>query len=99
MQITTVGLDLAKNVFQVHAIDAKGEVVVRRCLRRARVRDFFAGLEPCLIGLEACGTAHFWSRELRALGHDVRMMSPSYVSPMCAAVRTMPSMPRPSAKR
>ncbi len=79
MQITTVGLDLAKNVFQVHAIDAKGEVVVRRCLRRARVRDFFAGLEPCLIGLEACGTAHFWSRELRALGHDVRMMPPSYV--------------------
>ncbi len=79
MQITTVGLDLAKNVFQVHAIDAKGKVVVRRRLRRAQVRDFFAGLEPCLIGLEACGTAHFWARELRALGHDVRIMPPWYV--------------------
>ena len=79
MQVTTVGLDLAKNVFQVHGIDAKGEVVVRRRLRRAQVRDFFAGLEPCLIGLEACGTAHFWARELKALGHDVRIMPPSYV--------------------
>lgn len=79
MQITTVGLDLAKNVFQVHGIDAKGKVVVRRRLRRARVREFFAGLKPCLIGLEACGTAHFWARELRALGHDVRIMPPSYV--------------------
>ncbi len=79
MQITTVGLDLAKNVFQVHGVDAKGKVVVRRRLRRAKVRDFFAGLEPCLIGLEACGTAHFWARELRALGHEVRIMPPSYV--------------------
>ncbi len=79
MQITTVGLDLAKNVFQVHGIDAKGKVVVRRRLRRAQVRDFFAGLKPCLIGLEACGTAHFWARELRALGHEVRIMPPSYV--------------------
>ena len=79
MQITTVGLDLAKNVFQVHAVDAKGKVVVRRRLRRAKVRDFFAGLEPCLIGLEACGTAHYWARELRALGHEARIMPPSYV--------------------
>jgi transposase len=79
MKITTIGLDLAKNVFQVHGINAKGEVVVRRRLRRARVRDFFAGLEPCLIGLEACGTAHFWARELTALGHKVRIMPPSYV--------------------
>jgi transposase len=63
----------------VHGINAKGEVVVRRRLRRARVRDFFAGLEPCLIGLEACGTAHFWARELTALGHKVRIMPPSYV--------------------
>jgi transposase len=79
MEITTVGLDLAKNVFHVHVVNAKGEAVVRRRLRRAQVGDFFAGLEPSLIGLEACGTAHFWARELRALGHEVRIMPPSYV--------------------
>ena len=79
MKITTIGLDLAKNVFQVHGVDATGKVVVRRRLRRAKVRDFFAGLEPCLIGLEAYGAAHFWARELRALGHEVRIMPPSYV--------------------
>jgi transposase len=79
MEITTVGLDLAKNVFHVHVVNAKGEAVVRRRLRRAQVGDFFAGLEPSLIGLEACGTAHFWARELMALGHDVRIMPPSYV--------------------
>jgi transposase len=70
---------LAKNVFHVHVVNAKGEAVVRRRLRRAQVGDFFAGLEPSLIGLEACGTAHFWARELMALGHDVRIMPPSYV--------------------
>jgi transposase len=79
MQITTVGLDLAKNVFQVHAVDEVGRAVVRRRLRRAEVGDFFAGLAPCLVGMEACGTAHFWARELVALGHEVRIMPPSYV--------------------
>lgn len=79
MKITTVGLDLAKNVFQVHGINAAGDVIVRRRLRRTRVREFFADLKPCLIGMEACGTAHFWARELSALGHDVRIMPPSYV--------------------
>ena len=79
MEITTLGLDLAKNVFQVHGIDATGEVVVRRRLRRAQVVVFFAALRPCLIGLEACGTAHFWARQLIALGHQVRIMPPSYV--------------------
>jgi transposase len=79
MQITTVGLDLAKNVFQVHAVDVEGRAVVRRRLRRGEVRDFFAGLAPCLVGMEACGTAHFWARELVALGHEVRIMPPSYV--------------------
>lgn len=76
MEITTVGLDLAKNVFQVHGVTAAGEVVVRRRLRRSQVREFFADLEPCLIGMEACGTAYFWARELTALG---RIMPPSYV--------------------
>ena len=79
MQITTIGLDLAKNVFQVHGVDAEGTVVVRRKLRRAKVREFFAGLTPCLVGMEACGTAHFWARELIAMGHQVKIMPPSYV--------------------
>jgi transposase len=81
MQITTVGLDLAKKVFQVHGIDETGEVVVRRSLRRGQVMPFFGRLEPCLIGMEACGTSHFWARELRALGHEVRLMPPAYVKP------------------
>ena len=78
-EITTVGLDLAKNVFQIHGIDEAGEVVVRKQLRRAQVLGFFAGLSRCVIGLEACATAHHWARELKALGHDVRLMPPNYV--------------------
>jgi len=81
MEITTVGLDLAKNVFQVHAIDEAGEVIVRKALRRRQVLPFFAGLEPCLVGLEACGTSHYWARDLSALGHRVRLMPPAYVTP------------------
>ena len=79
MQITTVGLDLAKNVFQVHAINAAGEVVVRRALRRAQMLPFFEKLAPCLVGIEACGTSHHWARELVRLGHEVRLMPPAYV--------------------
>jgi transposase len=79
MQITTIGLDLAKSVFQVHGIDAGGQVAVRKKLRRAEVLKFFRGLEPCLVGIEACATAHHWARELGALGHTVRLMSPAYV--------------------
>ncbi len=79
MDITTVGLDLAKNVFQVHGVNAAGDVIVRRRLRRAQVFGFFAGLAPCLVGMEACGTAHFWARELVALGHEVKIIPPSYV--------------------
>ncbi len=81
MDITTVGLDLAKNVFQVHGINAAGDVIVRRRLRRAQVCTYFASLKPCLIGMEACGTAHFWARELVALGHEVKVIPPSYVKP------------------
>ena len=79
--ITTVGLDLAKSVFQVHGIDAQGDVVVRKRLTRSRVLDFFSKLEPCLVGMEACGTAHHWAREIGALGHEVRLMPPQYVKP------------------
>ena len=74
MQITTIGLDIAKNVYQVHAIDAAEKVVVRKQLRRSQVLGFFKALPPCLIGLEACATAHYWARELTKLGHQVRLM-------------------------
>src|ERR1700726_1925013 len=74
MQITTIGLDIAKNVFQVHGIDAKEKVVVRKQLRRGQVIAFFKTLPPSLIGMEACATAHYWARELRKLGHEVRLM-------------------------
>ena len=81
MQITTIGLALAKHVFQVHGVDATGQVVVRKRLRRAEVLAFFAKLPPCLIGMEACATAHHWARELIKLGHTVKLMPPSYVKP------------------
>ena len=79
MQITTIGLDLAKSVFQVHGVDAAGQVTVRKKLRRAEMLRFFEGLAPCLVGMEACATAHHWARQLSALGHEVRLMPPSYV--------------------
>ena len=78
-EVTTIGLDLAKHVFQVHGVDADGATVVRKQLRRAQVLAFFSRLPPCLIGLEACATAHYWARELRALGHEARLMPAQYV--------------------
>ena len=81
MRVTTLGLDLAKNVFQVHGVTGSGEVAVNRTLRRRQVLAFFQKLEPCTVGIEACGTAHYWGRELTKLGHDVRLMPPSYVRP------------------
>ena len=81
-QVVVVGLDIAKSVFQVHGVDRDGAVVVRRRLRRSRVLPFFATVvEPCRIGIEACATGHYWARELGALGHEVRLMAPSYVKP------------------
>lgn len=76
--VSTIGLDLAKKVFQVHGIDASGTVIIRRSLRRDRVLAFFAQLPRCLVGMEACATAHHWARELRKLGHDVRLIPPAY---------------------
>ena len=81
VQVSTIGLDLAKNVFQVHGIDHQGKVLVRRSLRRAEVIAFFTKLAPCLIGMEACGTAHHWARELIKLGNTVKLMPPAYVKP------------------
>ncbi len=81
MEITTIGLDIAKRVFQAHGADATGKAVVRRKLQRAEVLTFFASLPRCLVGIEACSTAHYWAREIRALGHEVRLMPASYVKP------------------
>jgi transposase len=79
--VTTIGLDIAKSVFQVHGIDAAGQVVIRRQLKRRFVLSFFEKLPPCLVGIEACASSHHWSRELQALGHTVRLMPPAYVKP------------------
>lgn len=80
-KIITIGLDIAKNVFQVHGVDADGAVVVRRQLRRAEMLKFFGKLSPCLVGLEACATSHYWARQLAALGHEVRLLAPAHVKP------------------
>jgi transposase len=79
MQITTIGLDLAKSWFQVHGVDAGGKLAIRRKLKRSEVVGFFKSLPPCLVGIEACATAHYWARELIALGHAVKLMPPAYV--------------------
>jgi transposase len=80
-KVSINGLDLAKTIFQVHGVDAAGEAALERRLRRSKVLGFFAEMEPCLIGMEACATAHYWARELTALGHEVRLMPPIYVKP------------------
>src|SRR5918911_105803 len=79
--VTTVGLDIAKSVFQVHGVDAAGQVVIRRQLKRRYVLAFFQKLPRCLVGIEACASSHYWSRELQTLGHTVRLMPPAYVKP------------------
>jgi transposase len=78
-EVSTIGLDIAKSVFQVHGVDGAGAVVIRKRISRAKVLEFFGSLSPCLVGIEACPSAHHWSRELQALGHTVRLMPPSYV--------------------
>jgi len=114
-EISTIGLDLAKHVFQVHGVDEQGNVVVRKVLRRGAVLKLFAELSPCTVGIKACSTAHYWARELTALGHMVRLMPPAYVKPyvkrgkndaadaeaICEAVRrpTMRFVPVKSAEQ
>jgi transposase len=106
MKLTTIGIDLAKNVIQVHGADGKGRTMLQKQLKRAQVLSFFANLVPCKIGMEACGSAHYWARKLRDLGHDVQLIAPQYVKPfvkrnkndiadaeaICEAV-TRPNMP------
>jgi transposase len=79
--VTTIGLDIAKSVFQVHGVDPAGQVLIRRQLKRRAVLAFFQKLPVCLVGIEACASSHYWSRELQALGHSVRLMPPAYVKP------------------
>ncbi len=81
VQPVTVGLDIAKNVFHAHGVDAQGQKVLSRQLRRGQVEAFFTKLEPCLVGIEACATAHHWARTIAKLGHQVRLMPPAYVKP------------------
>ena len=86
--VTTIGLDIAKSVFQIHGVNARGNVVVRRQLKRRHVLAFFEKLPPCLVGLEACASSHHWSRELQKLGHMVRLMPPAYVKPYVKRQKT-----------
>src|SRR5258705_13290013 len=106
MQVTTIGFDIAKSVFQVHGVDAAGEVVIRRQLKRRSVLAFFQKLPPCLVGIEACASSHHWSRELQTLGHTVRLMPPAYVKPyvkrqkndMAAAEAICEAVPRANVR-
>jgi len=79
MNTTTIGLDIAKTVFQVHGVDAFGKTTLQRRLRRGQLISFFANLPPCLVGIEACASAHYWARELRKFGHEVKLMPPQFV--------------------
>ncbi len=115
MKLTTIGIDLAKNVLQVHGADEKGKTVLKKQLKRAQVLAFFANLTPCKIGMEACGSAHYWARKLQALGHRVQLIAPQYVKPfvkrnkndaadaeaICEAVsrRNMPAVPIKTASQ
>ena len=81
MKLTTIGIDLAKNVFQVHGVDERGKAILKKQLKREQMPAFFANLAPCLIGMEACGSAHFWANKLQAMGHTVKLMAPQFVKP------------------
>ncbi|TPE52386.1 transposase [Maribrevibacterium harenarium] len=81
MKSMRIGLDLAKNVFEVFAVDQDEKVLLRKTIKRSKVLEFFIQQEPCVVGIESCGGAHYWARELQKMGHDVRMMAPQFVAP------------------
>ena len=99
MKCKTIGLDLAKNVLQVHGVDERGKTILKKALKRAQVLPFFANMPPCLIGMEACGSAHYWARKLEAMGHAVKLWPLSSSSPMSRQTRTTRQTPKRSAKR
>ena len=99
MKLIRVGVDLAKNVFQIHGVDRGGKAVAKKQLRRNQMQTYFCKLPPTLIGMEACGSSHYWARELGKMGHDVRLMPPQFVSPTSRAARTTRMMPKRSARR
>jgi transposase len=88
MNVTTIGIDLAKSVFQVHGVDNDGKTVIQKRLRRSKVLEFFVQLPPCLIGMEACSSAHYWARKLREQSHEVKLMAPQFVKPYVKANKT-----------
>ncbi len=98
-EITIVGVDLAKSVFQIHAANADGRAIVRKRLPRARFLSFMSLIKPCVVAMEACATSHHWARELTALGHDVRLIPPIYVKPLSSDRKTMRMMLRQLSKR
>ena len=97
--VTTIGLDIAKSVFQIHGVDAGGNVIVRRQIKRRYVLPFFQKLPPCLVGIEACASSHHWSRELKALGHTVRLTPAAYVKPYVKRQKNDAATLRPSARQ
>lgn len=99
MEITAVGLDLAKNVFQAHGVDERGHSVLKKVLKRHQVLPMFANMPPCLIGMEACAGAHYWARKLQALGHTVKLMAPQFVKPYVKTNKNDAATPRRSARR
>ena len=98
-EVSTIGLDIAKSVFQVHGVDVDGAVVIRKRISRVKVLEYFGGLPRCVVGIEACPSAHHWGRELQALGHLVRLIPPNYVKAYLNAARTMRTMRQLSARR
>lgn len=99
MRITTLGIDLAKSVFQLHGVNEAGEVVLRRQLRRAALLAFLSELPACRIGMEACASAHDWGRRISAMGHDVRLIAPAYVKPYVKRQKNVRRMQKRSARR
>ncbi len=99
MHITTLGIDVAKHVFQLHGVDARGRAVLSRRVKRNQLLNTVASLSPCVIGMEACGTVHHWGRAFAQLGHTVKLMHPSMSSPMSRRTRMIGAMRKRSAKR
>ena len=88
MPITTIGVDLSKSVFQVHGVDKQGKTLTKKSLRRSQVHEYFINIPPCLVGMEACSSAHFWARKLQSMSHEVKLMAPQFVKPYVKANKT-----------